>query len=361
MKIAIITQPLRTNYGGILQNYALQTVLRKLGHEPITIDYDCRYPKWRWVMGRMKSILMGTRHHIEFPHYGRSGQENLNRFIHENIITTKPVKKPTRTKIERLGAEAVVVGSDQVWSPLCNVPIEFMGNMYLDFLEGWKGLRVAYAASFGSSEWQYTADQTRECSRLVQAFDAVSTREKSGVSLCKEYLNKVAVHVLDPTLLLTAEHYERIIGNIKCRYEHKPYLFAYILDMTEEKKEFLENKASDLGLSLYLKGANDDIAWDDSIEEWLATIHEASYVVTDSFHGTVFSILFHRPFLSMINNRRGADRFYSLLNLLELSNRAITMANISAAEDIDVDWAKVDSLIKDRKQFSMEFLKSAIR
>ena len=101
MKIAILTQPLRTNFGGILQDYALQMVLKRMGHEPITVDYDCAYPWWRWVLGRFKSLVMRTSHHIQYPHYGRSGQENLNRFIHEKMTITKPEVTITKELLEK--------------------------------------------------------------------------------------------------------------------------------------------------------------------------------------------------------------------------------------------------------------------
>lgn len=357
MKIAILTQPLRTNYGGILQDYALQTVLRKLGHEPITIDYDCRYPKWRWMMGRMKSILTRTNHHIEFPHYGRSGQENLNRFIHNNINMTNPVDVPSKEVIGVINPDAIIVGSDQVWAPACNVPIDYLGNMFLDFVSDFKGKRIAYAASFGSGEWTYTPKWTEKCSRLAKKFDAVSVREDSGVKLCRENLGVKATHVLDPTLLLTAEEYANLLPKPQ---KQSDYLFAYILDTSVEKRAFLKNVADRFGLRLVIKGANDDIKWEDSIEGWLSEIRNATFVVTDSFHGSVFSILFHRPFLSIINNKRGADRFTSLFGKLGIHGRLID--ETIKVEDIskEINWDAVDSKLNVEREFSMNFLKEAL-
>ena len=357
MKIAILTQPLRTNFGGILQDYALQTVLRRWGHEPVTIDYDCRYTKARWVMGRVKSILTGTKHHIQFPHYNRSGQENLNRFIHQYITMTKPVNTPTREIFDSIHPNAFIVGSDQVWAPTCNVPIDYLGNMFLDFAPDFKGKRVAYAASFGSGEWTYTPEWTDKCSKLAKKFDAISVREESGVKLCKEHLGVDAIHVLDPTLLLTGADYEKLLSRPAKKTNT---LFAYVLDTSDEKVKFLHNVANQFGLDLKIQGANDDLKWEDSIEDWLADIRDAAMVVTDSFHGSVFAIQFHRPFLSIVNHKRGAERFTSLLGKLGLSSRLVY--DVTTANNItcDIDWEMVEENIAVERNRSMNFLKVAL-
>lgn len=376
MKIAILTQPLRTNFGGILQDYALQTVLKCLGHQPVTIDYDCRYPQSRWLMGRMKTLLTGSKHHIQFPHYGRSGQENLNKFIHEHIAMTRPVDSPLEG-LEWLGKvwngrepDAIVVGSDQVWSPWANVPMDFLGNMYLDMVPDFKGKRVAYAASFGGGEWTYTPEWTEKCLKLAEKFDAISVREDSGVKLCKEHLGVDAAHVLDPTLLLTASDYEKLIPQpltinhpLSSAASHKKEpstLFAYVLDTSDEKVVFLRRVAEKFGLELKIQGANDDLSWDDSIENWLSDIRDAAMVVTDSFHGSVFAIQFHRPFLSVLNNKRGADRFTSLLGKLGLANRIVTENTGISTIKKDIDWNMVETKLQKERENSLSFLKRAL-
>lgn len=357
MKIAILTQPLRTNFGGILQDYALQTVLKRMGHKPVTIDYDCRYTMVRWLMGRIKSLLTGSRHHIQFPHYNRSGQENLNRFIHQYITMTKPVDVPTKEIFDSINPEAFVVGSDQVWAPVCNVPIAYLGNMFLDFAPDFMGKRVAYAASFGGGEWTYTPEWTDKCRKLAKKFDAISVREDSGVKLCREHLGVHATHVLDPTLLLTGEDYEKLLISPA---KQTNTLFAYVLDTSEEKVTFLQKVANHFGLELKIQGANDDLSWDDSIEDWLSDIRDASMVVTDSFHGSVFAIQFHRPFLSIVNNKRGADRFTSLLSKLGLIDRLVNETTDISNLLNDIDWNMIESQLSVERTISMNFLKNAL-
>lgn len=357
MKIAILTQPLKTNFGGILQDYALQTALRKLGHEPVTIDYDCRYTKLRWLMGRVKSILKGTSHHIQYPHYNRSGQENLNAFIHKHIAMTKPVNVPSKEIFDSIHPDSFVVGSDQVWAPTCNVPISYLGNMFLDFAPDFNGKRIAYAASFGGGEWTYTPEWEAKCRVLAKKFDAISVREDSGVKLCKDHLGVDATHVLDPTLLLTRTDYESLLTRPA---KQSNMLFAYVLDTSAEKLTFLQKVADKFGLELVVKGANDDLKWEDSIEGWLSDIRDSSMVVTDSFHGSVFAIHFHRPFLSIVNNKRGADRFVSLLGKLGLSDRLVNESTDIDTLDNNIDWDSVESELSKERTFSIEFLKNAL-
>lgn len=357
MKVAILTQPLRTNFGGILQNFALQKVLRDLGHTPITVDYDCVYPRWRWLIGRVKSLLLNSPHNVEFPHYGRSGQEKLNKFISEKINTTQPKADINKSTLVKLHPDIILVGSDQVWSPICNVPIKYLGNMFLDFWPDFPGKRIAYGASFGGTEWLYTAEQNKIYGKLVKKFSAVSVREASGVKLCLDHFGIKAKHVLDPTLLLTVSDYESLIP---FEVQATNTLLAYVLDKSPEKITFLERLAKRHALELKLKGANDDISRDDSIERWLSEIRNASMIVTDSFHGTVFSILFHRPFLSIINRRRGAERFISLLSLLDLKQQLVYDVNTYEFEGAGIDWLKVDKLLTSERYKSICFLKEAL-
>lgn len=358
MRIVILTQPLRTNFGGIMQNYALQTVLRRIGGDPITYDYDCVYPWWRWLVGRIKSFILCTPHHIQFPHYGRSGQENLNKFIHEQIMSTKPYDTIRKDSLAKLRPDAIIIGSDQVWSPLCNVPIKYLGNMFLDFWPDYTGKRIAYAASFGGNEWLYTEEQEKICGDLAKRFNAISVREASGVELCNNHFGVNATHVLDPTLLLSASDYKLLIPGKSIKTN---ILLAYVLDTSPEKIKFLKQISKNYSLELKIKGANDDISWDDSVENWLSDIRDAAMVVTDSFHGTVFSILFHRPFLSIVNKRRGAERFVSLLSKLGLTQCLVNDVTQYEFIDVPINWENVDLNLAIEREKSLQFLRNALK
>lgn len=351
MKVGIITQPLRTNYGGILQNYALQQVLKQLGHYPITLDYGCYFSPIRWLLGEFKSKLTGGTHDVEFPRYMRTGQNNLNKFIKDYIIKTKPYKGlPLRNFAHNI--DAIIVGSDQVWRPLCNVPEEWLYEMYLRSIININIPKIAYAASFGSQEWEYNTEQTYCCSQYVKQYKAISVREDSGIYLCDTYLGRNAQWVLDPTMLLDETDYLKIKG-IENPYK-RPTLFAYILDVTKDKLDRIYKVAQRKGFDVLIKGANDDILLSDSIELWLSSIKYAEYVITDSFHGTIFSILFKRKFYVFDDTWRGNARFSSLLKLLGLESRA--MSTIKNDEEEGIDWRKIELIRQEKKKQSIRYL-----
>lgn len=354
MKIGILTQPLRTNYGGILQNFALQQILKKMGHTPITLDYDSYYSQLGWLMGEFKSKIRGTRHDVEFPKYQRAGQENLNRFIHDHIKKTRPYSGlPLRAFAKH--ADALIVGSDQVWRPKCNVPVDWLYEMFFRSATDLNIPKVAYGASFGSDVWEYTDEQTSSCREFVKQFRAVSVRESSGVSLCHEYLDVDAIWVLDPTMLLNADDYLKLFQDLH-PYK-RPTLFAYILDTSEEKIARIQSIAKQLGLEIFIKGANDDLDRSDSVESWLSWIKNADFVITDSFHGSVFSILFNRPFYVFADSWRGNARFKSLLALLNLTHRTIEESDNEVDLSNKIDWRAIEDIRQKCKLRSVEFLR----
>lgn len=331
MKIGIITLPLHTNYGGILQAYALQTVLERMGHEVEILEEPHEYkrasPK-RYIRRVLKKCI-GKRSVINYEGFMRKWQpkvaididEFIKTYIHRRIVKYNTMREGEY--------DAFVVGSDQVWRPSYNQHLE---QAFLNFTENWKNVkRIAYAASFGVDNWEFTKEQTEECKRLVQKFDFVSVREDTAVNLCKEHLWIEATHVLDPTLLLSADDYQKLIEGLKI--SDTPYVFSYLLDESEEKKDILEDISKRLNLPVRKIKLEKDISkipmsklksfTYPSIQEWLASFAQADFVVTDSFHGTVFSIIFNKPFVVLPNKGRGMTRFMSLLKKIGLEERII--------------------------------------
>ena len=313
MKIGIVTQPLLNNYGGIIQNYALQNVLKCFGHEAVT--FDCRYkpiPWWIYLCSWFKTLLCffipGKKRSFAKITSVEKRRECFEDFISRNISKTKPLISFSHD-VEMINQfDAFVVGSDQVWRPKYAPDIE---DAFLGFLKNDSIRRVAYAASFGVDEWEYTAKQNKKCSSLAKKFKALCVREKSGIDLCKKNLNVDATWVLDPTLLLKKEDYLKISEDVAAY--SKPYLAAYILNMNDSICKLCEQAAAEKGLELKVFSADAQASL--SVPEWLAMFRDASYVVTDSFHGTVFSIIFGKDFKCLYNYNRGSARFESLLNL----------------------------------------------
>ena len=210
MRIGILTLPLHTNYGGILQAYALQTVLERMGHEVCLIEKRRRplkLPLWKAPLSYGKRIVKNLTGH-PFPIFYEQKINRETQIIRQN--TDKFISKYIKRKIvndyydiQENDFDAIVVGSDQIWRPQYFHEIE---HAYLDFTEGWNIRRIAYAPSFGTDEWEYTPKQTERCCILIKDFNAVSVRESSGVNLCREYLGINAIHVDRKSTRLNSSH-----------------------------------------------------------------------------------------------------------------------------------------------------------
>lgn len=357
-KIGIVTQPLWGNYGGLLQNYALQTVLRRLGHEPVTIDY-IRHHKWyRYPFSILKTLLL-------FPFSSRRRKfakwhpirENklIESFVDEHISKTDYIYRYGQSLVRKLDLDAVITGSDQVWRPIYNPDLK---DLYLDFIKDEGIPKIAYAASFGTSEHEYTSKNIQTCSEAAKSLDAVSVREESGIKLCRDYFGIEAVQVLDPTLLLTADDYCELAADRPLSKES--YVGTYILDRKYEYDNLLRKISHLTGLTSIRHIIENDK--DFAPQDWIALIRDASFVVTDSFHATVFSIIFQKPFMTFCNHSRGADRFISLLKPLGLMDHLID-SDCKEFEKIatqTIDWERVSHQLDEQREHSINFLKDSL-
>lgn len=365
MKIGILTLPLHSNYGGIIQAYALKATLENMGHEVIFIEH-VNYPPqlpinikyliyikrciFKYIL-KKDIIVRLDKHNMDiFRFRMKEILPFINKYIQHDIRYTKDIN------FSQLNA--VVVGSDQVWRTAYANPIE---KYFLNFLDGNNHIKkIAYAASFGIENWDFTPQQTTECARLAKQFNLITVREDSGVNLCKEYLGVSAEQVLDPTMLLEMEDYVKII-----KAENTPKsegnLFAYMLDDSPQKQEFVEKIATKKGLTAFSimpkEGQTDITPTYPGVHKWLRSFMDAEFVVTDSFHGCVFSIIFNKPFIAIGNKGRGQARFDSLLKLFELENRLIDISQLNTESAIkDIDWTKVNSIRQMMKKKSISLI-----
>ena len=361
MKIGIVTQPLQENYGGYLQNYALQYALKKIGHEPITIDYGNRISVWRFIVSSIRSCLFylipNRRRPFAKFRETRSNirKEIFNSFIEKNIAKTEATNKYYSSFIKKYNIEALITGSDQVWRPLYNRNIE---DMFLRFAQNAEIKKIAYAASFGTDKWEYTPSQTEKCRRLAMELNAVSVREYSGVNLCKRYLHIDASVVLDPTLLLTSQDYSSLCNHIS--REKTSFIAAYILDLNESILKLLNSISRIHNIELKVFRAEGNSAL--SIEEWLAVFRDAQYVVTDSFHGTIFSIIFNKQFVCLGNKSRGNARFDSLLTTFGLQSRLVENNNeVYDLLSSPINWGELHPILEAKRKESIGFLVNALK
>lgn len=332
MKIGIITQPLRYNYGGLLQNFALQTVLIRMGHDVVTLDvpskarvtFKSKLIELVRFLLKISTDSKGRVLHI-WKYSSKSDilSQNTKIFITQHINRT-PFKIPNEEDFD-----ALIVGSDQVWRPM----YADLSKTFFAFARNWtKTIRLAYAASFGSDTWEYSHEETGYAKDLVKLFKAVSVREESGLRLCDEYLGVNAVHVLDPTMLLSAEDYVRILS-LNDIEQSPGELFYYFLDFNQEKQTLVHDLSMRLNMTSFTVNSRVENKYapieeriQPPVEKWLRAFMDAKFIITDSFHGTVFSILFNKPFVVLGNQKRGLARFESLLDMCGLHNRLFNIS-----------------------------------
>ena len=377
MKIGILTQPLQANYGGLLQNYALQQVLLRAGHEVETIDWYPSYNSLRERLYRVKRAMLSVFFPEKYPklRYKITEEErkviqrNTNHFISTYIKHTEKVlsKEGFITKAKEGNYDAYVVGSDQCWRPRYNA---FLTSMFLDFAKEEKQKRIAYAASFGTDQWEFTQEMASICAPLAQKFDFVSVREDSGVKLCKDYLGVDAVHVLDPTLLLNKDDYISLIEAEK-EPQSRGTLFNYILDPDANKTAFINRVAKEKGLQSFqvlpkcqaetrtkedIKNRIDDCVFP-GVTTWLRAFMDAEMTIVDSFHGMVFSIIFNKPFWVIGNVNRGMSRFTSLLKLFHLEDRLLDVNHLQEVDiNRPIDWSSVNFILQQKRNECINLL-----
>lgn len=375
MKIAILTQPLGHNYGGIMQAYALQKVLSDLGHDVVTIDRRAdkiNFLKklllpfkpiiYKFFLKKVNKPL--TQEQIDYIFSEMFGFISKEIRVSEIINSARALKKHYKDH----DYDLVIVGSDQVWRPKYSPNIY---NFFGDFLPSGSKI-IAYAASFGVDDWEFSGAQTRKCRELIKKFNYVTVREKTAVTLCKSNLDVEASLVLDPTLLLTKRNYEKLVLDFNLKGKGKGKVLKYILDNSERKNEIINKVSSILKKGCFCSQPkkelnNIDINQLDDyqfppVEEWIMSFYDADFVVTDSFHGCVFSIIFNKPFIAIGNHDRGVSRFKSLLSLLGLMDRLVLDKEKDIHEIVsqEINWKSVNSKLSIYRNESYDVLRNMI-
>ena len=368
MKIAILTLDLQTNFGGILQAYALQTVLERMGHE--VVHLQAKHSRLHnpvvmplvWCKRLYRKYFQGDRQLPIFENPYKWAGKNTDRFISSNLNCRFLAPEEWNEGLAR-EYDVIVVGSDQVWRPNYTSDVT---RFFTAFLGHSDICRIAYAASFGVAVNEFSDEQIACGREYLKLFSAISVREESGIRLCKELFDVQACQVLDPTMLLRREDYQRFTSTAP---QSPGNLMVYVLDRTEEKDAFVSEFAEKRGLVPFYTNSKSEMPWDVDIpaaerqqpplEIWLKGFADAEFVLTDSFHACVFSILFHKPFGVFGNLFRGLSRIESLLRPLGLMDRCIRDASVDL--DRPITWNQVDELIIQKAESSLEFLKHVLK
>lgn len=350
------------NYGQKLQIYALQNQLNLHGIK--TIVKSNNYPVIRVTFSRLIKAfrLINWINLIK-----RKRKEKLSSVqTYNSAKSMSDFVEKYKTDCREFVADGVIVGSDQVWNYGGNSGKNFINFLKFYFLKDMSEntIKISYAASWGSAnpKGRY-AKRIAEC---LKDFDYVSVREKDGIDKCRACGRDDAVVVPDPTLLLQPDDYRELYKNEEFSGEEEPYVFFYYLDNGGKfNKQSVFDWAASKGLKVIYVTANGVL--DDyekcypTIPQWIWLVEHAEYVVTNSYHGTIFSLLFERKFGSIMLNGENEgmnSRFDTLWEICNVSPRIIDGSDFSTlekpAEKIEVDYTESDKLWTKLKQWDEE-------
>jgi hypothetical protein len=373
MKIGILTLPLWHNYGGILQAYALQRAVSELGHD--AVFFDVRRPAAGGISVRSGRVKRALRRFIRggrsSPWYADEQElveisRNTRAFVRDHIEPKTSHIPIGAVKDIAQQFDAIIVGSDQVWRR------EYMPDLPTYFLTfpGAAFHRISYAASLGVDDWRFNKVETDVLARGMKQFRAVSVREDSAAKLLKRELGIDATRVCDPTLLFDSTDYCQLGGLTPKLASGAGRIFTYVLDAHGDDTEELDKLVQDIGreaLNVMPKPFGPRFRSDPashvfpSVEVWLNAFNECDFVITDSFHGCVFALLFNRPFVAVVNVERGRARFESLLGRYGLTDRLFaSIRDINTKALAPIEWGRVNSVRADERRRGLSFLQAAL-
>jgi len=347
MKIGILTFHWTTNYGGVLQAYALQSFLLKKGYDVEIINYAPKTLKDSfWLCFKTKSLKSLINNIGEYKKEMKFRKFKLNRFkMSKRYFNIKEVD------YELHNYSIVISGSDQVWNPHTAL------NSGLVYFQPTKGdyRKIAYAVSLGCTS--YPQDILTALKAYIDDFDVISVREESAIQIIQSCVKNKTVELMpDPTLFLDGNDIRELCLK---RNVNKSNCFFYILHKNQRNiyliKKYLSSKFNVIDAH---KGIFNDM----TIEEWLLSIQQSNFVVTNSFHGVIFSILSHTDFI--VVPVEGAyngmnDRISTLLSYLSLTNRIIDVydeVKIERLKNEPINWIAVDKIVLKLRETGSNFL-----
>lgn len=361
MKIGILTFHCAHNFGAVLQCYALQETLKDLGHDVAIINYRPEYlirPYRKFKLfdfgGAKKPLSKAYIFMNEVIKYRLRSKkyDKFEQFINKYLNLTEEVKCDFTPN----GYDAIIVGSDQIWN---NGNSHHFDSMYFcDFNYIKKNCKyISYAASAGMAD--FIKSEKQFLTKKLKNFDSISVRE-STLQLVIEQLGFTCHKVLDPTLLIPTVKWEQISAHI--RLTKRPYILTYEVQTDKNVQRIAKDLAMKLNANIItLKSvfySPIDKYQATSPDEFITLIKNASWVITTSFHGTVFSIIMQRPFYYI---RQGGNidlRALSLLESLDLCNRIIDKNTTPIFSSID--YSKTNRLLNSLRQESLSFITKSL-
>lgn len=363
MKVCVITRHAPANYGSLLQSIAMQKVIQKLGHECEIIDYILTEETGMKVAAtQLKTKKEWNGSLIKKLVYLILRQpENLIMYSKFENMREKFLRMTKRysSKNELIGnlpqTDIFMTGSDQVWGPTASGKYDDV--YFLSFAPD-TTKKVSYAASFGKSK--FTEETLCEYEKLLTRYDKITVRENSAIDILNNMNIECCGQVLDPTLLLDSKEWGKYI---KEDVQGK-YVLVYQIHNNSKLDSYAKAFAKNLGLPLIrvspllhqiIRGGK--FVYCPDIGKFLSLIKNATYMITDSFHGTAFAINFNTQFIEILPNTGTGNRNQSILELTGLKNRILTDYNDFSIEDNNIDYDKINVVINEQRKYSVDILK----
>lgn len=367
MKIAHLTFHASHNYGSVLQAYALSKQLQLMGHQVSILNLrpKAQTEAYRVIRSSDKGLHLAFRLML-YPWLKKRFKE-YERFINGVL----PIGRETYTSTKdlenlNLDYDAYVCGGDQIWNPCCQ---DFETAYYLQFLkESDQAKRIAYAPSLGRTE--FPPEICAHFRDWLKAFDHISVREKRGAELLQRYTEKTVHTVCDPVLLLDASYWRELSIAPKVS---KPYILTYFLENNHGSRSCIESIRRKTGylvvnLNEYIRDFIRPYkkAYAASPEQFVGLFEHASFIYTNSFHGTAFATLFEKPFITSIaadqaNAQNNNDsRKIDYLKLLALDENLYTMGEPNWDAAMAPNYAQANRLLKNFRKMSYGYLEDAL-
>ncbi len=354
-KIGILTFHRALNYGAVFQAYALQKALRNMGAEADIIDYRAPFNEKRFRRKKLSEILsIRELYSIIF----RNSYKLNSRKPFESFNANIPMSEVCNTQDELREVcskyDRIISGSDQVWNIACTSGDD---SYFLPFLSNTQK-KTSYAASIG---YKKLPEQfTEQYKKWISDFSDISVREKSAVDIVRELTGREAEYVVDPTLLLEKSDWLHLADESKVPEE--PFVLMYLMSEDKELMRFAKKLAKEKNCKLlYINDRLFNLPGAVNLrevtpEQWIGLFAKSAYVVTNSFHGTVFSINFNKQFFVRYIPRSIANtRIQCALEEYGLVNREINYLN-----NTQCDYQTVNTILIKNREHSLEFLKNRI-
>ncbi|MEZ9901683.1 polysaccharide pyruvyl transferase family protein [Vibrio breoganii] len=357
MKIGIITIHNVSNYGAVLQTYALQESLQS--ENVSVIDFDNRHVSYSLDLirtGTSFHALLGMGKDIAriWPRYRVLNK--FNKFI-KNNLNILPFES---TKLH--GLDALISGSDQIWNPACvSQEKKLVPEYLLNFAQEGQTV-ISYASSCGA--YHFNSEELSTLKQHLEKYHALSVRESGTAELLTDLMKKDVSHVIDPTLLLTKEEWLNKLGDNKFRQED--FILVYVIKKTPLLKKVIKQVKDQLNMKVIL--INQGLFFDSIIDEhirdagphdFISLFNNAKFVVTDSFHGTTFSLIFNKPFYS-VSPGKNMNRISSLLNKIQLEQRMIESESDAINPTSVVPYDIANELLNAEREKSKNYLFKAL-